>query len=339
MPKQRHYIATFADRSGRWRPFFRLATLLALVSVALPLRAGERWPRTFGYVLQAEGLGERPAAVAALADSERDLLILDRVYAPGVAGAWTRAELSAIRRAWPGRKLLAYFSIGEAENYRGYWRKDWRLAADGTPGAHTPAFIVGVNPVWEGNYRVRYWRPAWQRLALGYLDGLIAQGFDGVYLDIVDAFEGFEYDRERKRWIDGRVNPETDRSYRADMIAWVQRIARRARAARPGFLVFAQNGSQLLRVAAYRRVIDGIGIESLYLHGDAPRTGGHTRTILSDLARLRERRKTVLLVEYPSGLKGKRLAARRAAGDCYPLLLTTRSLDDLGAALAVGGCR
>jgi len=334
----RHYSSTFAVKSGRSARILSLFAALLLFAAAPVGAAGFR-PRTFGYVLQADGLGDREAAVAALADSERDLLILDGAYVQGAGGRWTAAELASIRRAWPGRKLLAYLSIGEAEEYRDYWRKDWRLRADGKPGARTPAFIVAANPVWKGNFLVRYWRPAWQRIVLAELDRLVAQGFDGVYLDIVDAFEAFEYDPTKKRWIDGRINPETGHRYRADMIAWVRRIARRARGQRPGFMIFPQNGTQLLRDAAYRDLIDGVGVESLYLDGDSPRAADYTRAVLKDLARLRGARKTVLLIEYPRSLKAKRYAARRARKDCYPLLLTTRNLDDSGASLPASGCR
>ena len=52
------------------------------------------------------------------------------------------------------------------------------------------------NPDWAGNYKVRYWDPEWQTIISGapdsYLGKIQAAGFDGVYLDIIDAFEYFE---------------------------------------------------------------------------------------------------------------------------------------------------
>jgi len=52
------------------------------------------------------------------------------------------------------------------------------------------------NPNWEGNYKVRYWEPEWQDIIYGndssYLKKILDAGFDGVYLDIIDAFEYFE---------------------------------------------------------------------------------------------------------------------------------------------------
>lgn len=86
------------------------------------------------------------------------------------------------------RLVIAYMSIGEAEEYRPYWRSQWKE----TP----PDWLEGENPDWEGNHKVRYWEPEWQRVITGesdsYLSLLLEAGFDGAYLDIVDGFEYFE---------------------------------------------------------------------------------------------------------------------------------------------------
>ena len=79
-------------------------------------------------------------------------------------------------------------SIGEAEDYRFYWDTAWE--------SNEPEWLEGENPDWPGNYKVQYWEPDWQAIIFGgpdaYLDIIIAAGFDGVYLDIIDAFEYFE---------------------------------------------------------------------------------------------------------------------------------------------------
>jgi cysteinyl-tRNA synthetase len=81
-------------------------------------------------------------------------------------------------------------SIGEAENYRYYWQESWYNKKD------RPPWLLKENPYWEGNYKVQYWDPEWQAIIIGgedsYLNKIIAAGFDGVYLDIIDAFEYFE---------------------------------------------------------------------------------------------------------------------------------------------------
>ena len=86
------------------------------------------------------------------------------------------------------RLLISYMSIGEAEDYRYYWDNSWSVGS--------PSWIQAENPDWEGNYKVKYWESEWQDIIYGndesYLKKIIDANFDGVYLDIIDAFEYFE---------------------------------------------------------------------------------------------------------------------------------------------------
>ena len=79
-------------------------------------------------------------------------------------------------------------SIGEAEDYRYYWQPEW--------SRKPPLWLYEENPDWKGNYKVKYWDENWQKIIFGennsYLDKILNCGFDGVYLDIIDAFEYFE---------------------------------------------------------------------------------------------------------------------------------------------------
>ena len=75
--------------------------------------------------------------------------------------------------------MLAYMNIGEAEDYRFYWQDGWR------PG--NPTWLDAENPDWPGNYEVYHWDPGWQAIISAYTDRLLSAGFDGAYLDIIDA--------------------------------------------------------------------------------------------------------------------------------------------------------
>ena len=54
------------------------------------------------------------------------------------------------------------------------------------------AFLGPENPDWKGNYKVRYWQPEWQALIQARIVELADAGFDGAYLDIIDAWECFD---------------------------------------------------------------------------------------------------------------------------------------------------
>ncbi|MHA1249170.1 MAG: endo alpha-1,4 polygalactosaminidase [Candidatus Helarchaeota archaeon] len=86
------------------------------------------------------------------------------------------------------RLVLAYLSIGEAEDYRYYWKSEWNT--------NPPDWLCNENPNWLGNYKVKYWYAEWQNIIFGnnesYVYKIINSGFDGIYLDIIDAFEYFK---------------------------------------------------------------------------------------------------------------------------------------------------
>lgn len=141
----------------------------------------------FLFLIDPGKFRTRNEYLEALQRSKYDLLIIDLFYENIPL---TNSELMQLKTKPQGgsRLLIAYMSIGEAENYRDYWQQDWERKA--------PSWLQAENPQWEGNYKVKYWDPQWQELLYGnanaYLDKILEAGFDGVYLDIVDAFEYFE---------------------------------------------------------------------------------------------------------------------------------------------------
>jgi cysteinyl-tRNA synthetase len=275
-------------------------------------------------VLQAEKLApSRAQVVERLTRCGRDWIVLDAVFNSEVGGKWTAAEVRKIRTGKAGRKVLAYLSIGEAEDFRPYWKKSWK--------AKPPAFLGPENPDWKGNYRVRYWQAPWQRLILSAVDDIVARGFDGVYLDTVDTFEFFEYDSAQRAWRDDAVNAETGRTFRQDMIEWVRRVARRGRSKRPNLLVIPQNGASLLAHASYARMVDGIGIEDLFTNGNRLQDPDDSAYVKSFLDRLRVPR-PIILIEYGSKAAVRKRSIESAKRAGYVLLLTDRELKTLGEA-------
>lgn len=117
-----------------------------------------------------------------LGASAFDLAIIDYSRDGGPEGEFSYAEIAATKASPGGPKIIfAYISIGEAEDYRWYWRPGWR------PGH--PSWLGPENPEWPGNYAVRFWQEGWQEIVYQYLDRIIAAGFDGAYLDKVDVYE------------------------------------------------------------------------------------------------------------------------------------------------------
>lgn len=142
--------------------------------------------RNFAVLLNPERFESRAAYLRALAASPADLLIIDLYYDETPL---TASEVARLRQKPQGgrRLVLAYLSVGEAADYRPYWQSGWREGH--------PSWIAKRNPDWPGSYRVQYWSRAWRHLLYGradaYLDQIIAAGFDGAFLDVMDAWQTF----------------------------------------------------------------------------------------------------------------------------------------------------
>jgi len=125
--------------------------------------------------------------VNAVKNTNYDLIIMDYFFN---GQEYTDNQIAELKQKANGgkRMIISYMSIGEAEEYRYYWQQTWTV---GNPG-----FIYKENPEWQGNYVVKYWDKQWQDIIFGndssYLKKIIDKGFDGVYLDIIDAYESFE---------------------------------------------------------------------------------------------------------------------------------------------------
>ncbi|UCH13563.1 MAG: endo alpha-1,4 polygalactosaminidase, partial [Bacteroidales bacterium] len=141
----------------------------------------------FLYLLNTENFTSKQEFISALSETNYDVLLIDYFFNEE---EFTTADIDTLKTKINGGKrlVISYMSIGEAEDYRYYWQNEWN--------SNPPAWLAGENPDWEGNYKVRYWQKEWQNVIYGsessYIYKIISKGFDGVYLDIIDAFEYFE---------------------------------------------------------------------------------------------------------------------------------------------------
>ena len=141
----------------------------------------------FLYLINPAQYSSKEEFINAITATNYDLLVMDLYFGDEV---FTKEEVEQLRHKANGgtRLVLCYLSIGEAEDYRPYWQPEWN--------ENPPEWLLEENPNWAGNYRVRYWNEDWRALITGsadsYLGKILNAGFDGVYLDLVDAFWEFE---------------------------------------------------------------------------------------------------------------------------------------------------
>ena len=142
----------------------------------------------FLFFLNYGNYKTKESVITAISESDYDVVIIDMFFNDGTP--YSKSMIQRIKTKSNGAKRLvvAYMSIGEAENYRYYWNTNWNK--------EKPDWLDKENKNWRGNFKVKYWQSDWQDIIYGqndsYLDRIVASGYDGVYLDIVDAFEYFE---------------------------------------------------------------------------------------------------------------------------------------------------
>lgn len=268
--------------------------------------------KSWGYQLRLID----PAQISA---SDLDLVVVDHAISAfrRFVRQFTVDEVRMMRSRANGgtRVVLSYLSIGEAERYRFYWQQDWY------DPALKPAWLGRLNPEWDGNYTVDFWDPNWQALVLGtpesYVERVIAQGFDGIYLDRADIFLEF-----------AKSMPDAE----ARMVTFLARIGEHARRLKPDFLVVMQNAEELLKHEAVRTAIDGIAKEDLYYgidHREGRNPADTVEWSTNDLRQAQRAGRKVLLVEYIDTPAKAADARRRAARDNFLLHITRRDLGQL----------
>jgi cysteinyl-tRNA synthetase len=224
--------------------------------------------------------------------------------------------IPALKHSAGGDKIvLCYMSIGQAEDYRFYWRREWR--------ENPPVWLDDPDQEWAGDYWVRYWDPEWQAIIYGapesYLDRIMELGFDGVYLDRVDAY-----------WYYEEQGRETAAREMADFVIG---LADYARERQPGFGVFPQNAEELgIRFSDYLDTVTGIGVEDLYYgypRDHEPSPADWTAERESILDEWVEAGKLVLTIDYTRRREQIDDTYARAQARGYVPFVTVRSLGQL----------
>jgi len=256
-----------------------LAALTVLIALSTPARVAPPLNEVKSWAFQLQNVD--PVEIKL---SPYDVVVIDYGFDRRNATAFPREVVDLMRTKPDGSKrvMLAYISIGEAENYRYYWQESWLK--------NRPVWLEPENPDWPGNYLVQYWHPDWQAILFGnpnaYVDRVLAAGFDGVYLDGADKFA--QWKRRRP-------------AAAGEMVELIGAIAAYARAQRPDFLIVPQNGDGLLGDPKFAQMIDGIGREDLLYSENEPDQRNSPRSIADSVRRLRPLAaagKPILVVEY-----------------------------------------
>ena len=222
-------------------------------------------------------------------------IIMDYSADGSKAREFKRKQIEDLRNSLPGKRVvLSYISIGEAEDYRFYWNKNWKPDPDYPNWKGSPKFMGPENPNWIGNYVIDYRAPQWQKIIFSYIDKIIDQGFDGIYMDRIDTY-----------WTLKEI-PYNIKDARSSMIEFVIAISKYAKKKKPGFKIIAQNAEELVVKEdgvtpndRYIDAIDGIGKESAFYWDNRRRSEYKINRTVNYLDKVKEKGKLVFTLDYP----------------------------------------
>lgn len=139
--------------------------------------------KNYLYMISNGQFASKNDMIVALSKTNYDLLIIDLFFEDE---ALTSEDLKLLKVKSNGAKRLvvSYMNVGSAEKYRYYWKKGW--------GQHHPLWIKRKYEGYPDEFWVKFWKKQWQEIIYGnddsYTKKLIDAGFDGAYLDNVEAY-------------------------------------------------------------------------------------------------------------------------------------------------------
>jgi cysteinyl-tRNA synthetase, unknown class len=290
----------------------------AMLSFAIfgPVSAQQRenpFKNAKSWAFQLKNL--EPAQQAKIAASPFDLVVIDSEQFPnGKETPLTRDEVEKMKKKPDGSKrlVIAYFSVGEAESYRYYWKQEWTRTK--------PSWVGKENKEWKENFLVKYWEPTWQNIIFGnpqaFADRVIAQGFDGFYIDRADAYYYFGDNAD----------------VRQKMRDFIVKLTTYMRAKKPDVAILVQNAEELLDNKAYVEAIDGIAKEDLLYgitHREEPNKKDDVDWSANLLKDAQKNGKKIFVIEYLTRLNYVADAKRRLDQMGFVMYTGPRGLAEL----------
>ncbi|MGV9003418.1 endo alpha-1,4 polygalactosaminidase [Flavobacterium sp.] len=139
--------------------------------------------KNFLYIINNSNYYSKSAFITALKNTNYDLIFMD-LYHNGVKFNKEEIEQLKVKKNGGKRLVIGYMNIGAAEKFRYYWKRPWQL--------NSPKWLKKKYDGYNDEIWVEYWNKDWQDIIYGndtsYAKNVVDAGFDGVYLDNVEAY-------------------------------------------------------------------------------------------------------------------------------------------------------
>ena len=176
-----------------------------------------------------------------------DLAVVDYSRDGSEQGEFSSNEIQALKES--GKVVLAYMPIGAADAGRFYDQNPNDLSPFSAPEGE--AIVGPENPNFPGTFFLKFWLSDWQNIIFGdaavpawvmtsnpqrdnYLERILSLGFDGTYLDDIDAYQQFNAEGDGSR-----------PTAALEMVLFIRELSIWAKTRKPDFLVFPQNAESV----------------------------------------------------------------------------------------------
>ncbi|WP_165779289.1 endo alpha-1,4 polygalactosaminidase [Brumimicrobium salinarum] len=145
--------------------------------------------KNYLYLINDSEFTSKTAYLNALRTTNYDVLLIDAFFK---GEQLTKSEVNSLKMKQNGGKrvVIAYMNIGAAEKYRYYWKDKWKL--------HSPGWLKKKYDGYDDEIWVKFWKKEWQEIIYSgsnsYTQKIIDSGFDGAYLDNVEAYYFLYFD-------------------------------------------------------------------------------------------------------------------------------------------------
>jgi cysteinyl-tRNA synthetase, unknown class len=233
------------------------------------------WDAVNSWGIQYHGFTS--SSVGEIDNADVDVVVLGRF--DSVGKEWQAGDVNKLaKKKW----VFSYIAVGQAQTIEWYWQSGW--------GVGNPSWMLSASE-YGGTYNVAYWDAAWQNIVFASIDRIIADGFDGVFLDQSDPYWNNSFPK-------GSTPISTFSARSRDLVC---NIYNHAQSTKPGFKIFVNGGANQYDAfgSSYADCLDATAGEHLwYLGTGKPDTTGYPPYTIPVLQRLAQAGKKVFTFDY-----------------------------------------
>lgn len=139
--------------------------------------------KNYLYLINTDAYSTNQEMVNAISTTNFDVVLIDMDFNEVALKSDEIAQLKT--KANGGKRLvISYINVGAAENWRYYWKKKWNTVH--------PCWMKRKYDGYKDERWVKFWDKDWKEIIYGnddsYMKKIVNAGFDGAYLDNVEAF-------------------------------------------------------------------------------------------------------------------------------------------------------